>query len=539
MYRCGFLPLAILFALLADKAVSGSSYFEPSARLSGIGVDREGLSELLLAARAEAMVESQTFSIMRDARAMDGARRITAPGLQAIFRKASERSGLPASLIEAMAFLESWGDPRAESPTGPRGIMQIALGTARNMGLRVSYATRYRVTSRRVAVRSKGRVRYRTVRKRTPYTVLVRDDRLNPDLAIPAAASYLARLEERFGGRDWAVFAYHCGEGCASQMIGLTRQARGATEPPTVAQMFFLGSPSHNRELYEAVRRHMQRDYSPTYWFRVMRAQQLLQIWRDDPNGFRAKAGYYRSETHDGPRAPHRLAVWLKSDDIVYQSIDDIASDRRLVQAPDNPDYLGYRLRLKGPNAIGALDPGRLESYLRASPAALGALTYIAYETRRLHGSLAGRTFEPIEVVSLVKPMEYRDRLGGGAEQTEFLSHCTGEVFDIDVSGLPRDQREALEFVLDDLGWSGYLGFVEEAPGSGRIHIGPSPSGREFFTRIYREASGAEGSGTQLGLGTLDRGAHVSDAAGGSGALPSGHRGDAIRTGGPSEPQLQ
>lgn len=268
MYRCGLLPLAVLLAFLAERALSNSPHFEPSERLSGIGADREGLSELLLAARAEAMVDSQTFSIMRDAQSVTGAQRITAPGLQAIFDRASERSGLPASLIEAIAYLESWGDPHAVSPTGPRGIMQITQATARSMGLRVHYATRYRVTNQRVAVRSKGRVVYRTVRKRTPYSALVRDDRLNPALAVPAAASYLARLEQRFGGRDWAVFAYHCGEGCASQMINLTRQARGATEPPTVAQMFFLGSPSRNRELYDAVRRHMQRDYSPTYWFR-------------------------------------------------------------------------------------------------------------------------------------------------------------------------------------------------------------------------------------------------------------------------------
>ena len=280
------------------------------------------------------------------------------------------------------------------------------------------------------------------------------------------------------------------------------------------------------------------RDYSPTYWFRVMRAQQLLQIWREDPQGFRAKAAYYRSETHDGPRAPHRLAVWLKSGDIVYHSAGDILSDSRLVRAPDDPDYLGYQLRLKGPNAIGALDPGRLDYYLRASPAALGALAYIAYETRRLHESLGGRGFRPLEVVSLVKPMEYRDRLGGGQDQSEFLSHCTGEVFDIDISDLPAEQREALEFVLDELGWNGYLGFVEEAPGSGRIHIGPSPAGRDFFARIYEEVSRSDRSGGGFGLGALEERAHVGDAVSGGGATAAHHAGDVVRDHRAVEPHL-
>jgi hypothetical protein len=491
----------------AERAALGRpARFEPSQRLDGIGLGRQLPSELLLAARTEAMVNTQTFSILRDPRAVAGAQRVTAPGLQAIFQKASERGGIPASLVEAIAYLESWGDPKAVSPTGPLGIMQITRATARAMGLTVSSARRYRVVTRRVPVRSKGKTTYRTVKRRVPYSVIVRDDRLNPALAVPAAAAYLARLEQRFGGRDWAVFAYHCGEGCASQMIALTRQAQGATDPPTVAQMFFLGSPSHNRELHEAVRRHMQRDYSPTYWFRIMRAQQLLEIWRQDPEGFHRKAEYYRSQYHDGPRAPHRLSVWLKGDDFVYKNIEDIEACERLVRALDDPDYLGYRLRLKGPNAIAARDPGRRDAYMRASPSALGALTYIAFETRRLHEILKprGEVFQPLEVVALVKPMEYRERLGGGQDQAEFLAHSSGEVFDLDVSSLPRGQREALQFVLEDLGWNGYLGFVEESRGSGRYHIGPSPEAREFFARVFDESANGAPSDRDGGLGTID-----------------------------------
>lgn len=497
------LPLAIGVAVLGvgwDGTLRRPVSFEPSQRLSGIGVDREQLSELLLAARAEAMVDSQTFSIMREAQSLAGAQRITAPGLQAIFEKAAQRSGLPVALIEAVAYLESWGDPRAASPTGPKGIMQITQATARSMGLRVGYATRYRVTTQRVAVRTKRKTRFRTVRKRTPYSVLVRDDRLKPALAVPAAAAYLARMEQRFGGRDWAIFAYHCGEGCASEMISLTRQARGATDPPTVAQMFFLGSPSHNRELYNAVRRHMQRDYSPTYWFRVMRAQQLLQIWRDDPAGFRALADEYHGHVGNGLRAPHRLSVWLKGGAVVHHTLQDSDASGRLVIAPDNPDYLGYALRVESPTGAGV----PVEPYLRASPAALGALAYIAFETRRMLECLdPGGKFRPLEVVSLVKPIEDPDRFGDGGKDPELLAHATGEVFDIDTSTLSRTEREALDFVLEDLGWNGYLGFVQEAPGSNRIHIGPSPTSREFFTRVFEEAAGG-GSQPPLSAATPD-----------------------------------
>ena len=59
---------------------------------------------------------------------------------------------MPASLIEAIAYLESWGDAKAESPAGPKGIMQISAATARTMGLKVLISTRYKVTREKVAV---------------------------------------------------------------------------------------------------------------------------------------------------------------------------------------------------------------------------------------------------------------------------------------------------------------------------------------------------------------------------------------------------
>jgi hypothetical protein len=40
--------------------------------------------------------------------------------------------------------------------------------------------------------------------------------------------------------------------------------------------------------------------------------------------------------------------------------------------------------------------------------------------------------------------------------------------------------------VLDDLGWEGYLGFVEE--GRDSLHIGCAPSVRDFFANIFQDA---------------------------------------------------
>ena len=471
-----YTALLVLSLVPLGQAGSGD-YFVPEHRISGIGVARDDISAELLAARTDLMIQSQTFGIMREALAVPGARRITSdPKLQSIFHLAAERSHLPVSLIEAIAYLESWGEANAESIAGPRGIMQISSATAHDMGLQVLQATRYKVTRETVPVKSKSKKpKFRTITHKTPYTVMVRDDRLIPERAVPAAAVYLAMLEQRFGGRDWAIFAYHCGQGCVREMMELTRRARGIPKDDvTVPRMFFSCSPAWNRELYQAIQQQMQRDYSPTYYFRIRRAEQLLDLYRRDPLAFQALSREYKSEFVSVGRAPHRLSVWLKRDDLVYRTNEDIRADagKRLVRALDRPAYFGYLLRL---------------DYSEASPSAMGTLMYVAFETRRLFEEMhpRGEKFQPLPVTALVEPAD-----GLRVSGKEASSHGSGHVFDIDYAGLPPGELECLRFVLDDLGWDGYLGFIED--GMDSLHIGCSPSERRFFATVFEEAMGTE-----------------------------------------------
>lgn len=476
----------------------GGDTFVPAHRLTGIGVDRASISDAVLARRTELMIDTQTFSIMRDPQALAGAKRITSPKLQKIFDNAAKQSGLPASLISAVAYLESWGDPNAESPAGPKGVMQIAHATARSMGLKIVTARKYRVSKERRAVKGRrGKVTYKTVRIKTPYTVVVRDERASPEKAIPAAARYLARMQDKFGGIDWAVFAYHCGEGCVGEFQEMVRRSRGMGDgQPTVARAFFSANPAYNRELYELIRHHMDRDFSPTYWFRIMKAQKLLALYQEDPDQFEKLVVEYRNQENPSIRAPHRLAVWLKEPDVMYKTCDDIRRDsgKRLVKAFDDPDRFGFRLRKSGSGAIGELDISNQDSYLEATPAAIGTLAYIAFETRRLHEAMKpkGEKFVPLDVTGLVRTLDYQQRVFNRAvaARSELAAHCTGQVFDIALTNLPAGEREALQFVLDDMGWDGYLGFVEEHPNSGLLHIGCSPSARDFFTDVFEDALG-------------------------------------------------
>jgi len=61
-------------------------------------------------------------------------------------------------------------------------------------------------------------------------------------------------------------------------------------------------------------------------------------------------------------------------------------------------------------------------------------------------------------------------------------------VFDIDYASLPPGELECLRFVLDDMGWDGYLGFVEE--GRENLHIGCAPNARDFFATVFQEGGG-------------------------------------------------
>ncbi|HXA51064.1 MAG TPA: hypothetical protein VNV86_12195, partial [Candidatus Acidoferrum sp.] len=157
---------------------------------------------------------------------------------------------------------------------------------------------------------------------------------------------------------------------------------------------------------------------------------------------------------------------------------DDIRADlgKKLMKALNRPDYFGYSLKQVADR----------DERTEASPAALGTLAYVAFETRRLFESMnpKGQKFRPLEVTSLVEP-EVLSRQKG---RPEALSHLSGQVFDLDYSALPPAELECLKFVLSDLGWEGYLGFVEE--GMDNLHIGCSPGSREFFTSVFEEAVG-------------------------------------------------
>ena len=479
------IALAVVLSAASPGAPSDTAYFVPTHRLPGIGSARQPLTDETLAARTEAMIQSQTFGIMREPLAEQGAARIWSSGLQRLFHEAERRTGFPASTLQAMAFIESWGVASAVSPAGPRGIMQMSEATGKRIGLRIVYSTRRRTVKTQVTVRNKhGKLVTRTKRHKETYTAMVRDDRLKPEKAIPAAAEYLAGMEQRYGGRDWAIWAYHCGEGCISEFKTVARNA-GLDDSASVAKVFFSCSPVWNRELSQAIHAQMERDYSPTYWFRVMRAEQLLRMYLEDPIEFHDLVEQYKYAASPTQRAPDRLAAWLKPQDLIFQTSDHIKGEdgSKLVAAPDDPEFFGYRLGLSG-----GVDGDNWRA--KAMPSTIGTMAYIAFETRRLYAEMRpDDAFVPLDVTALVVPTG--DSPPSNLQGTRLPDHASGQVFDLSLSSLPPGEEECLQFVLDDLGWNGSLGFIEDPAAKQTMHIGCSPSSRDFFAQIYQEAQTA------------------------------------------------
>ena len=60
-------------------------------------------------------------------------------------------------------------------------------------------------------------------------------------------------------------------------------------------------------------------------------------------------------------------------------------------------------------------------------------------------------------------------------------------MFDLSTTNLPPGERECLNFILEEIGWDGYLGFIQESGDT--MHIGCSPSSRDFFAQVYQDAA--------------------------------------------------
>lgn len=126
----------------------------------------------------------------------------------AMIADAARRVSLPASWIAAVLRAESGGNPRAVSPVGAMGLMQVMPGTWRAM------AARYDLGA----------------------------DPFEPRANIQAGAAYLRLMWERYGDLETMLAAYNAGPGRTDAFLAGRRTLPGETTEYVARVMGMIGN---------------------------------------------------------------------------------------------------------------------------------------------------------------------------------------------------------------------------------------------------------------------------------------------------------
>ncbi len=102
--------------------------------------------------------------------------------LEPIINKASEIFGVDSKMIKAVIAQESYGNPRAVSPVGAKGLMQLMDSTAKGLGVKDSF---------------------------------------DPEENIMGGTKYLKLMLDKFEDRDLALAAYNAGPGNVEKYGGV------------------------------------------------------------------------------------------------------------------------------------------------------------------------------------------------------------------------------------------------------------------------------------------------------------------------------
>ncbi|KYH32403.1 lytic transglycosylase domain-containing protein [Neomoorella mulderi] len=134
-----------------------------------------------------------------------GARSLPEPGFKDLISRVAARYNLPAALLQGVVEAESGFNPRAVSPAGAMGLMQLMPATARALGV---------------------------------------TDPFNPEANLDGGARYLRLLLDRFqGDLALALAAYNAGPGAVKRYGGVPpyRETRDYIQKVLAAARRFEG----------------------------------------------------------------------------------------------------------------------------------------------------------------------------------------------------------------------------------------------------------------------------------------------------------
>lgn len=414
-------------------------------------------------------------------------------------------------------LLESGGDPNARSVADAIGVAQFMAGTARRVGLKVDLAAS-NALSRKIAVLEKDlraleaaapgftraapkgmgstwtRDQWIAYRKSQRNKLVAKrrqvDHRFDPHKSITVQTRYLLKLTRRYGGVDWALQAYHGGEGGVSRTRSLFARS-GA-----LVQLASRGGEAGPRDSYSTLYRQVTPLTAPAafgylygrsddhryYWWKVLMAERAMDLYRRDPADFK--------------RQWQALQPGLSSDAAYYPDITpfqfaDNAALRAayrsgtLVSLPAGASALGVVT-----DNLAALEPSSAPLFKGLRPEAMGSLLRVA----QIYRSQGGR--EPLRVLAMVQTKSYRAKWNarypdkplppGVPKDPEY--HTTGLCFDLK---RPTDDwsRKVLEYSLGRLYDTLRISWRQENEGgSRRYHVTVNPEFKDEMAGFIRLA---------------------------------------------------
>ena len=362
---------------------------------------------------------------------------------------AARGADLDPDVLEGIVLLESAGreDARASNDLdGAVGLTQILAETGQNLlGMRIDVRASERLT--------RGISRGRRVRARVRERRRV-DERFDPAKALAATARYLSIARERLGLDDLAIASYHMGIGNLQGALA----AYGETGIP-YARLFFDSTPLRHARAWR--RLAALGDDSSTYLWRVKAAQEIMRLYREDPDelarqtDLQTRKGSAEEVLHRPDRTPRYGDPFAVGRARAARELMPLDA-RRLTAA-------GVRVDPRmGELASRVHQSPRLYRALR--PQALRILEVIGAGTRAI-----ART-RPLVVTSTVRDARYQRVLVARNEQAtrNFSLHTTGWAFDISRAYRSRAQALAFQFMLDRLTALNMIAWVREP---GAIHV--------------------------------------------------------------------
>jgi hypothetical protein len=270
--------LLLLIGIIV-AATSGPTATEPRLRLPGSGrLTWTGNPLSYVSARADEFTARATSGsgYVLFAKSPGGAVATAArvAKYRPLIDAAVQGTGIDPNLLEGLVFLESAGNPNAlagSDAADAAGLTQILAQTGQSLlHMHIDLAQSRALTSRIDKAFSAGNAGLVARLQRQRAAI---DDRFNPNRALAATVQYLELARRDLGGRlDLAIVAYHMGIGNLQHVLRL--YSGGAPVP--YVQLFFDSHGAANNFLSALG------DDSSLYWWRVLGAAQIMQLWRTD-----------------------------------------------------------------------------------------------------------------------------------------------------------------------------------------------------------------------------------------------------------------